>query len=80
MFIAHGSSRAALFRLAWRLVRKKLVLGRDVDLIDAEEIVVTTRRHRELVAFDGEKRRMATPLKFSIRRDALRIILPERTG
>lgn len=80
MFIAHGSSRAALFRLAWRLVRKKLVLGRDVDLIDAEEIVVTTRRRRELVAFDGEKRRMATPLKFSIRRDALRIILPERTG
>lgn len=80
MFIAHGSSRTALFRLAWRLVRKKLVVGRDVDLIDAEQIVVTTRRRRELVAFDGEKRRMATPLKFSIRHDALRIILPEKTG
>lgn len=80
MFIAHGSSRAALFRLAWRLVRHKLVVGRDVDLIDAEEITVSTRHRRELVAFDGEKCSMTTPLKFRIHQDALRIILPEKVA
>lgn len=80
MFVARRSGRAGLFRLAWRLVTRRLELGRDVELIDAEEIVVEMRQTNPLVAFDGEKARMRAPLRFEILKDSLTVIVPEGGG
>lgn len=76
VFVAHGQTRAALFRLAWRLVRKRLEPGRDVEVFSAREMQVDLPGQRRLVAFDGEKSHMKMPLDFSIRVDALGIVVP----
>lgn len=63
MFVATGGHRPRdLFRLVWRLVTRRV------------EIAVEGRA--PLVAFDGEKTRMEAPITFTIRPDALTIILP----
>lgn len=77
MFVARDGGRPALFRLAWRLIRRRIEVGRDVDYIPAERIVIETRNPRPLVAFDGEKSRMQSPLRFEILPAALTIILPD---
>ncbi|MFT4150868.1 MAG: diacylglycerol kinase family protein [Paracoccaceae bacterium] len=77
MFIARDGGRAALFRLAWRLIRRRIEVGRDVDYIAARDIVIETRMAKPLVAFDGEKSRMRAPLTFRILPDALDIVVPD---
>lgn len=77
VFVAHDGGRGALFRLAWRLVRKRIEVGRDVEYFSAREIEIDTRAARPLVAFDGEKSRMKAPLSFRILPDALTIVVPE---
>lgn len=66
-----------LFRLAWRLVTRRIQPGRDVELIEAEHVEVEVAGRAPLVAFDGEKRRMRAPITFAIRPDALTIVVPE---
>ena len=76
MFVAKAEGRAGLFRLAWRLVSRRLEVGRDVTLIDAAEIEVELRQKTPLVAFDGEKARMRAPLRFEILKDAISVVMP----
>lgn len=78
MFVATGGHRPAdLFRLAWRLVTRTIALGRDVELIEAARITVAIEGPATLVAYDGEKARMRSPVEFVIEPDALTILLPE---
>ncbi|MDB6453846.1 diacylglycerol/lipid kinase family protein [Falsirhodobacter sp. 20TX0035] len=76
-FIAKGEGRTSLLKTTLHLCRGKVQLGRDVDLLHVNEFTVETKKSSLLVAYDGEKARMDTPLKFEILRDALSIILPD---
>ena len=44
----------------------------------AGEVTVTTRRRREWISLDGEAIKLPTPLRFTIRHDALKLIMPGR--
>lgn len=77
VFVAHGGSRWALFKLALRLALRRVQVGRDVDLHYAHTLDIATAKRRPRVAFDGEKRRMLSPLAFRIEAGALSIILPD---
>jgi len=76
VFITHAEGRLALLRTTWRLCFRNVKLGRDVDLLHVDNLSIDTGRRDLLVAYDGEKSRMKTPLKFEILPDALSIILP----
>lgn len=78
VLIGRASSRAKLFKIAWRLVFRCMKEGRDYDLISARELVVETSRPRTLVAFDGEKSRNRSPFTFKMAEEALTVILPPR--
>lgn len=77
IFVIRPASRARLFLLAWRLVRRKIVAGRDVDLFIAHKFVVDGRHGTDLVAYDGEKKRMALPITFQVRPEALTVLMPK---
>ena len=80
LFVATGGHRPRdLFRLAWRLVTRRIQPGRDVELIESARVEVEVAGRAPLVAFDGEKRRMRAPITFLIRPDALTIVVPEAT-
>lgn len=80
VFVARETSRAALFRMAWRLVRRKMREGEDYDLICSDTLSVDIPGKRVLVACDGEKFRKSAPLEFKMVPDALTIIIPESKG
>lgn len=77
VFLARDAGRLGLFRLALRLVLRRVEVGRDVDLIYTDHMLLETPKRRPRVAFDGEKRRMVAPLEFRILRDCLSIIVPD---
>lgn len=77
VFVAHGGTRWALFKLALRLALRRVQAGRDVDLHYAHALDVVPAKRRPRVAFDGEKRRMLSPLAFRIEAGALSIIVPD---
>ncbi|PJE30374.1 Diacylglycerol kinase family enzyme [Pseudooceanicola antarcticus] len=76
VLLGRGNSRAALFRLCWRLITRRMEEGRDYELIEAEAIRVETASSRPLLAFDGEKRRTRPPLDFAMDEVPLQVLLP----
>lgn len=70
-----GDSRG-LFRRAWKLVRRRMRPGVDFEMYCLDDFSIGSPRRRVLVACDGEKFRLATPLRFRVRRDALRLVVP----
>ncbi len=76
LFISHATGRWALLKTTWRLCMGKVQLDRDVDLIHTRAITIDTPGDQLLVAYDGEKSRMPTPIDFAIEPDALSIIIP----
>lgn len=77
LFLAPDAPPLRLALIALRLALGGLRPGRDIALVACDDIVVETRARRLLVAHDGERTRLPTPLRFRIRPDALRIIAPE---
>ncbi|QUS35804.1 diacylglycerol/lipid kinase family protein [Falsirhodobacter algicola] len=77
LFIAQAEGRLALLKTTWRLCTRKVALNRDVTLLHADSFTIDTRKSSLLAAYDGEKSRMPTPIRFEILRDALSIILPD---
>ncbi|MDP3646616.1 MAG: diacylglycerol kinase family protein [Paracoccaceae bacterium] len=77
IYIARQSTRLALLKLAWRLMRGKVDLSSDVELIQAKTLVIDRRRRRSIrIAYDGEREKMSLPLTFDIDADGLSVILP----
>ncbi len=76
IYVAHRTGRAGLVRLALRALIGRLKADKDFDVLQATEIRIETRRSRLRVATDGEVRAMETPLCYSIRAGALRVIVP----
>lgn len=77
VFLALGGTRWHLLRAALRLALGRMREGEDFELIRCAWLDIETTRRRPLVAFDGEKRRMQSPLEFRIQQAALTIILPD---
>jgi diacylglycerol kinase family enzyme len=80
LYVAQGTGRLGLLRLATRALFGRLRQAKDFDVLLAREILVETRHRRLLVATDGEVTLMETPLHYRIRPGALRVIVPMRTG
>ncbi|MBT9384194.1 NAD(+)/NADH kinase [Pseudooceanicola sp. CBS1P-1] len=76
VLVGRGETRAELFRLAWRLITRRMQPGRDYDLLAAKHLVVETAKPRMLVAFDGEKRPDRSPFTFHMEDRPLRLLLP----
>ncbi len=77
VFTAVSQGRFTMLKNVWRLVRRTMKQGRDFDLYKVQELDIDTGRKEELVAFDGEKAKMKTPLEFRMHTDALRILVPK---
>ncbi len=66
----------AMMRLALRAIVRGLHGAREFETLCARDILVGMRRSRVRVAMDGELHVMDTPLRITLRREALRVVGP----
>ena len=64
-------------RTALKLAGGAAQKGSDFDLQTARDITIHTGRKRTLVARDGEKALMETPIRIRLRDAPLRVMVPE---
>lgn len=76
IYIIRKHGRASLVRLALAALAGRLRQDRDFEAFTETELVIETRHKRILVAADGEVQRLATPLRYRIRPQSLRVIVP----
>lgn len=76
LLIARAKRPWPLIGAALRLAFGRTAKGDDFEMIVADQITIATRPNRQLVAHDGEKTRMTGPFVMSVRRDALRVLVP----
>ena len=77
LYVAHGTGRLGLLRLAWRALFGGLRDEQDFHAMCSKEVWIETRRPKLLrVATDGEVTKMMTPLHFRVRPGALRVLVP----
>jgi len=69
----------ALFRLAMRALLRGLHGSDALEAVCGREILVGLRRSRVRVALDGEVRAVATPLRYRMLHEALRVLVPHPT-
>jgi YegS/Rv2252/BmrU family lipid kinase len=79
IYITHRTSRLRLISLALRALIGRLRNDKDFLALSSTEVKIETARKRLRVAFDGEVEVMETPLRYQIRRRALRVIVPAET-
>lgn len=70
------SDKATLFKILWQLMRGGLEHAPDVYSFAADEVQVHSKRAKLTVAVDGEIFDMRPPLKISVRKNALNIMVP----
>lgn len=76
VYFLHRSGRRRLFLLVLRMIFGRLRQTKDFEAINAEAITIETRKKRILVAFDGEVKKLETPLDYKIHAQSLRVIAP----
>ncbi len=76
LYVAQTSSRVELLKVAVATFFKKADRSGKLEMMDARAIEVSISRRQLRVATDGEVNLMTPPLKFSIRPQALSIIVP----
>ncbi len=77
VYIARQTTRLGLLKLAWRLIRGKVDLSDDLELLTPRTLVIDRPKRRRIrIAHDGERGKMILPLTFRIDRNALSVILP----
>ena len=76
LYVTQRTGRFGLLRLALRALVGRLRQARDFDVLTARELVVHTRHRRMRVATDGEVSWLETPLHYSVRPRALRVLVP----
>jgi len=79
LYVASRPGRWRLLQLALRALAGRLRQARDFDSMHAEAITVESRRHRLHVATDGEVMDMEPPLRYRIRKGALKVAADETT-
>lgn len=76
VLIARARRPLPLLRSALRLAFGFSAQDSDFDLLLTDELTIETPRKRLLIAHDGEKTLMASPLHLKVWRDGLRVLLP----
>jgi diacylglycerol kinase family enzyme len=76
LYTVRHRGRWALLALALRALTHRLEQSRDFELLTGEAFVISTRDARIRVATDGEVAMMDTPLHYTVRRGALRVLVP----
>ena len=77
LYIANGTNRVGLLRLALRALFNRLRQSKDFDMTTARSFEVETRHEQLRVANDGELLWMRTPLQYRVLPSALKVIVPE---
>jgi len=70
------SDKCTLFKMLWQLMRGNLDQAPDVYSFSADEVKIYSKRKKLTVALDGEIVEMQPPLKISVRKNALKIMVP----
>lgn len=78
ILVAKDAGRLKLLWRALKIFFRDARLGSDYELMTGEEILIETRRKRQLVARDGEQQRMTGPYHFRLRKDALTVMVPDQ--
>lgn len=76
LFVAKAKGPLPLVRAALRLALGKTARGEDFELIISDDFVIETDTRTRHVAHDGERSRIPAPLKLSVRKDALQVLVP----
>ena len=76
LFVAPDCGRSALVRLAIGLVLHRLTSRHDFKLLCGTDIVIEAHRGQHYLALDGERVRIASPFRFRVRQNRLRILAP----
>jgi diacylglycerol kinase family enzyme len=76
VYVAKRQSRLALFWLACRSLLGFLDQSRDLRVVTAPDVEITSRTSRLLVALDGEVAMLRPPLRYRARPNALRVFAP----
>ncbi|UUM29039.1 diacylglycerol kinase [Acinetobacter colistiniresistens] len=71
------SDRLSLLKMLWKLIQGKIDQAADVYSFCAEHIQVDCKKPKLTVAVDGELMEMQTPLKFSVEKSALKVMVPD---
>lgn len=76
LFTSKGASRWDLVRASFRLAIGKAQKGEEFGFVTGREITLHADRPQALVARDGEKELMQTPIRFRRRSEPLRVMVP----
>lgn len=76
LFLAKGKTSRDLLGAAFRLALGRVSRGQDFELLTADDILIETPQQRRLIAFDGEKQRVAGPYRLRVHKAALSVIVP----
>ena len=76
VFVGKRTGKRGLFLQAWHLWRGSMQVGRDIEVLTARELTVKTDRPRVLVACDGEKARLQSPVHLTMKDDCLDVLIP----
>ena len=76
LFIAKAKGPLPLMRAALRLALGRTSKGEDFELIISDDFVIETDTATRHVAHDGERSRLPAPLTLTVRKDALRVLVP----
>lgn len=72
-------NRWQLLQLVVKMLQGELEQANDVYSFCADEVEILTRKSSMKVALDGEIVRIATPLKFTVMHDAIKVRVPDAT-
>lgn len=70
------SDKRTLFKILWQLIKGNLDQASDVYSFAADEVIVHSKRNKLTVAVDGEIVTMTPPLKITVRKHALNVMVP----
>ena len=76
LYLTHQTGRLGLIRLAWRALFGGLKQEKDFMALTTEELSIETKKKRLRVAMDGEVTVVEPPLRYRIRKKALKVRVP----
>jgi diacylglycerol kinase family enzyme len=76
LYTTRAHRHAALLRLMWQSLTRRIDAADELEIHDVEEATVTSLRGTLPVATDGELAHVKPPLRFKIRPGALRVLSP----
>lgn len=78
IYIARCKTRFGILKLIFSVLINRLMLNKDFDEMLATEIEINSRKHSLDVAYDGEVKKVRTPIIYKILPGKLKVILPKQ--